>query len=89
MSWRQTLLFVALLSPFARSASSQVPTYRARILGVFDDASGAPVDSVRVAVVLSRNSSLPHGPAPSRSAFFPTVEVSFACRRSDMKSKRS
>jgi hypothetical protein len=35
-----------------------VPGYRARILGVYDDATGAPLDSVRVTELLHGNSSL-------------------------------
>jgi hypothetical protein len=35
-----------------------IPPYRARVLGVFDEATGAPVDSVRVTDVLNGNSSL-------------------------------
>ena len=38
--------------------SVALPPYRARILGVFDDATGAPLDSVRVTDVLNGNSSL-------------------------------
>ena len=43
-----------------RSSGQRVslPPYRARILGVFDDATGAPLDSVRVTDVLNGNSSL-------------------------------
>ena len=43
-------------SPSAPAAHA--PTYRARILGVFDETTGEPVDSVRVLDVLNGNSSL-------------------------------
>lgn len=37
---------------------ARMPAYRARIIGVYDEASGDPIDSVRVLDVLNGNSSL-------------------------------
>ncbi len=66
MFWQRTLFFLGLLALSASAASAQAPTpsvqrvpkYRARVLGVFDDASGDPIDSVRVTDVVNGNSSL-------------------------------
>lgn len=63
---RRALVSAALLAFCAIEASAQtppaqptrIPAYRARVLGVFDDASGEPVDSVRVTDVLNGNSAL-------------------------------
>src|SRR5579884_4173835 len=53
--------FLLVLSVYAPDLAAQrvaLPSYRARVLGVFDDASCAPLDSVRVTDVLNGNSSL-------------------------------
>jgi hypothetical protein len=62
----RTAVSGALLALCASAVNGQVPAapaarlpvYRARILGVFDDATGEPIDSVRVSDVLNGSSSL-------------------------------
>jgi hypothetical protein len=53
-----TWFLLAAAIAAAQSEPQAVPAYRARILGVFDDASGAPVDSARVTDVFTGMSSL-------------------------------
>jgi hypothetical protein len=51
------LTLIACASDLA-GQQAVLPPYRARVLGVFDDATGAPLDSVRVTDVLNGSSSL-------------------------------
>lgn len=53
-----SLLALVAFAPKVRGQGVSLPPYRSRVLGVYDDATGAPVDSVRVTDVLNGNSSL-------------------------------
>jgi len=57
----RVVTFLLTLAMYGTALAGQrvpLPAYRARVLGVFDDATGDPLDSVRVSDVLNGNSSL-------------------------------
>ena len=56
---RAIALSLVLLASAAdlRGQSGPIPRYRVRLLGVYDDATGAPLDSVRITDILNGNSS--------------------------------
>ncbi len=56
-AWLAPLLAVAFVS-ICGAQTDTVPRYRGRVLGVFDQTSGEPIDGVRVLDILNGNSAL-------------------------------
>jgi hypothetical protein len=63
------LCAIAANAQLPSGPAPRVPAYRTRVLGVFDEATGEPVDGVRVLDVLNGNSSLTT-PTGTVSLFF-------------------
>ena len=65
------LLALMMCATDLSGQAAALPAYRGRILGVYDDATGAPLDSVRVTDLLHGNSSLTTGTGTVALYFLP------------------